>query len=69
MVKIGELLDGIYEAMEGSEPALDYSERHNVRSHAVLTVTDDEMASLLVDWLEPQRNRPTMDLVIVGRPE
>lgn len=42
-------LGKIYEAMEGSEMSLDYSGRHNIRSAAILTVIDDETASILTD--------------------
>ena len=36
----------VYEAMEGSEASLDYSERHGIRSAAVLTIHDDETAHM-----------------------
>lgn len=44
-------LNKIYEAMEGSDASLAYSQRHNIRSAAVLTVIDDETASLLTDHI------------------
>ncbi len=44
-------LDSIYELMEGSEASLEYSERHGIKSHAVLTITDDENASLVAESL------------------
>lgn len=46
-----ELLDRIYNLMEGSEMSGAYSERHGIRSLAVLTVLSDEEAHLIVDWL------------------
>lgn len=42
-------LTAIYEMMEGSDASLEYSERHNINSAAVLTVIDDETASILAD--------------------
>lgn len=42
-----EALNQVYEAMEGSEVSLAYSERHGIRSAAVLTITDDETAHLV----------------------
>ena len=48
------LLDHAYEAMDGSELQRAYSERHNIASAAVLTVTDDETASLIAERLAPQ---------------
>lgn len=49
-----QMLDQIYEAMEGSAAAVSYSERHNVNSLACLTVTNDEQAALVVDYLTPR---------------
>ncbi len=42
-------LGRIYNAMEGSDDSIAYSERHNVNSAAVLTVIDDETAGLLAE--------------------
>ena len=47
-------LDGVYEAMEGSDASLAYSERHGIKSQAVLTVTDDETAGLIAEHLAPR---------------
>ncbi len=49
--KIGEMLDDVYSAYEGSEKMADYSERHGVVSAAVLTVFDDDHASLIAEHL------------------
>lgn len=49
-----EVLNAAYEAMEGSEPAAAYSERHNISSAAVLTVFDDETAGLIAERLAPR---------------
>lgn len=46
-----QLLDGLYEAMEGSETSLAYSERHGIQSQAVLTLFDDETAGLITEHL------------------
>jgi predicted RNA methylase len=40
--------------MEGSEASLAYSERHNINSQAVLTVTDDETADAIASYLAPR---------------
>jgi len=49
-----ETLNAVYEAMEGSEASLDYSERHNIRSAAILTIADDETAAMAAEHLAPQ---------------
>lgn len=49
-----DALAQVYEAMEGSEASLAYSERHGVRSAAVLTVHDDETAHLAALHLKPR---------------
>lgn len=49
-----EQLDSIYEEMEGSEAARNYSERHGINSAAVLTVLDDETAWLIAERLSPR---------------
>lgn len=47
-------LSDVYERMEGSEASLEFSERHNINSAAVLTVIDDETAGLLTEHLTPR---------------
>lgn len=47
-----EILDQVYDAMEGSTASLDYSERHNINALACLTVTNDEQAALIAAHLE-----------------
>lgn len=54
MTEISRMLRTVYEAMEGSDASLDYSERHNIASAAVLTVTDDETAHATAKWLAPR---------------
>ena len=54
MSDLDAALNHVYEAMEGSEPAQEYSERHNIRSAAVLTVYDDERADLIAQYLAPR---------------
>jgi hypothetical protein len=46
-----EMLDWIYNEVEGSDDAMTYSERHNINSAAVLTVADDETANLITNYL------------------
>lgn len=48
------MLDEVYEQMEGSEVSLAYSARHGIASQAVLTITDDETASLIALRLAPR---------------
>lgn len=48
------LLDLVYESMGGSEMAEEYSRRHGINSAAVLTVYDDETASLIAERLAPR---------------
>lgn len=48
---LGQMLGQIYNEMEGSEASLDFSERHNINSAAVLTMTDDETAGLMAEYL------------------
>jgi precorrin-6B methylase 2 len=47
-------LADLFEAFEGSEPAHDYAQRHNIEAQACLTVTDDEIADLIAERLEPR---------------
>jgi len=54
MAELDRLLNKVYEAMEGSETSLDYSERHNIASAAVLTIIDDETAGLIAEHLAPR---------------
>lgn len=51
---LGQILGDVYNEMEGSESSLDYSERHNINSAAVLTMTDDETAGLMAEYLAPR---------------
>lgn len=46
---LAKMFSEVYNAMEGSEASLEYSARHNINSAAVLTVIDDETASLIVE--------------------
>lgn len=48
------MLHTIYEAMEGSNASMAYSERHGINAQAVLTVTDDEEAGLIAEYLAPR---------------
>lgn len=54
MGALGRMLGEIYNEMEGSEASLNFSERHNINSAAVLTMTDDKMASLMAEHLAPR---------------
>lgn len=51
---IEDTLSDFYEAMEGSEASLEYSERHNINSAAILTIADDETAGLMAEYLSPR---------------
>ncbi len=51
---IGAMLDDAYQAMESSDISMEYSARHGIQSAAVLTVTDDETASLIAERLAPR---------------
>lgn len=51
---LGQTLGDVYNKMEGSESSLYYSERHNINSAAVLTMTDDETAGLMAEYLAPR---------------
>lgn len=48
---LGKMLDFIYHEMEGSEDAERYSERHGIKSAAILTVAHDETAYLIASHL------------------
>jgi hypothetical protein len=52
--EIEPMLTQVYEAMEGSELAEEYSVRHGIDSAAVLTVYDDETAGLIASYLAPR---------------
>lgn len=47
----GSLLDRLYEAWDGNQMVEEYSERHDIDSAAILTVTDDETADLIAAHL------------------
>jgi predicted O-methyltransferase YrrM len=51
---ISAMLDEAYQAMEGSDISMEYSARHGIQSAAVLTVSDDETASLIAERLAPR---------------
>lgn len=51
---LGKMLDFIYSQMEGNEDSERYSERHGIKSAAVLTVTTDEVADLIASHLAPR---------------
>lgn len=46
-----QFVEEIYEAFGGSESMRDYAERHNINSAAVLTVLDDNHATLICEYL------------------
>jgi len=48
---IDAMMEMVYEAMEGSDAAMEYSSRHGIESAAVLTVLDDDMASGVAGFL------------------
>lgn len=50
----GTLLEQAYEVMEDGRVAGDYHERHGVNSAQILTVYDDETASLVANHLAPR---------------
>ncbi|MCE9567937.1 MAG: hypothetical protein K8U57_38545 [Planctomycetes bacterium] len=47
------LLDEAYEAFDGSDELQAYMKRHDVESASILTVTNDETASLIAAYLAP----------------
>lgn len=53
MTELTDLVSDLYQIMEGSEASMEYSERHNINSAAVLTVLDDETADLIAEHLRP----------------
>lgn len=50
---LSNMLDDAYNAFEDSDEMMEYTERHGVQSAAVLTITDDETASLIAEHLRP----------------
>lgn len=54
MNDLGKDLQAVYEAMEGSDASLQYSERHGICAQAVLTVHDDETAALICERFHDQ---------------
>lgn len=46
---LARMFSEVYNTMEGSEASMDYSERHNINAAAILTVIDDETASLITE--------------------
>lgn len=51
---LSEMLDMVYESMDGSELAEAYSVRHGIDSAAILTIYDDERADLVARHLAPR---------------
>lgn len=49
--ELSDALASVYEKMDGSELAADYSERHGIRSAAILTVYNDETAASVAGYL------------------
>ena len=54
MTEISQMLEQVYNTMEGSDSSLAYSERHGIEAAAVLTVFDDETAGLVAEHLAPR---------------
>ena len=54
MTELSRHLDDVYNAIEGSETHQAFSERHGIKSAAVLTVLDDNHAMLIAQHLEPR---------------
>ena len=54
MQTMKDLLDKVYDAMEGSRASEEYSQRHGINSAALLTVFDDETANLIAEHLAPR---------------
>lgn len=48
---LARMLSEVYNTMEGSETSMAFSERHNINAAAVLTVIDDETASLITEFI------------------
>lgn len=54
MTDIEDMIGQIYNAFEGSEALRRYMERHGVNSAGVLTVLDDNHATLIAERLRPR---------------
>lgn len=54
------MLFEICETMEQTEPYLAFADRHNIRSAAILTVTDAETAALIAERLAPRIENKTV---------
>jgi hypothetical protein len=52
--EIGLMLDRVYSAMEGCEMSEKYSDRHGIKSAAILTMHNDETAGLTAQYLAPR---------------
>lgn len=50
--ELQQVLNQVYERMEGSESARRFSQRHNINSAAVLTVIDDDTADAILSHIE-----------------
>jgi predicted RNA methylase len=48
---IADVLEMLYPVLDGNEEAMRYSERHGIRSLAILTITSDEKAALVAEHL------------------
>lgn len=51
METMQQMTSAIYNALEGSDASMAYSDRHGINAQAVLTVTDDETAGLIAEHL------------------
>lgn len=47
-------IESLYEALQGSEMAEEYSNRHGIESAAILTIYDDESAEIVAQSLAPR---------------
>ena len=54
MAEINDLVEEIYNEFEGSEALQRYMERHGVNSAGILTVLDDNHATLIAERLRPR---------------
>lgn len=54
MNNLSDMLQHVYENMEGNELSRQYSSRHGINSAAVLTVYDDEIAASVAEYLAPR---------------
>lgn len=48
---ICEMLDHVYDAMDGNDLAQEYSRRHRIESAAILTIYNDEIANEVAGYL------------------